>query len=136
MGKTLRDRYRDSMAIYGFSYALYEPEPFERLRPGTLGCFDDVRGPFEQWVRDNKVALAKLPELRVHSIVCSTWTYSSELLSLTVWQDAKNTVTVGCHVIGKYCHPLIIVGQSCAIFWISRRRISHYGASVVIPWCE
>ncbi len=41
MGKTLRDRYRDSMTIHGFGYALYEPEPFERLRPGTLGYFDD-----------------------------------------------------------------------------------------------
>ncbi len=49
----------------------------------------DVRGPFEQWVRDNKVALAKVPELRAYGIVCSTWTYSCELLSLTMWQDTK-----------------------------------------------
>jgi hypothetical protein len=191
MRQTLRDRYRDSMAIHGFGYALYEPELFERLRPGTLGYFDDdrrwhpvlhltdaaavsalgctpftpphlrapdtrrwdplsstgvkerrltleagvdgtgfglpanvsfateystttdfgavlvcegdvvmegydVRGPFEQWVRDNKMALAKVPELRAHGVVCSTLTYSSERVSLTVWQDAKNTVTVGC----------------------------------------
>ena len=39
MGKTLRDRYRDSMTIHGFGYALYEPEPSERLRPETLGYF-------------------------------------------------------------------------------------------------
>ena len=41
--KILRDRYRDLMTIYGFGYALYEPEPFERLRPGTLGYFDNDR---------------------------------------------------------------------------------------------
>lgn len=43
MGKTLRDRYRDSMTIHGSGYALYELEHFERLRPGTLGYFDDER---------------------------------------------------------------------------------------------
>lgn len=31
------------MTIHGFGYALYEPEPFERLRPGMLGYFDDDR---------------------------------------------------------------------------------------------
>ncbi len=43
MGKTLHDRYRDSMTIHGFGYALYEPVPFERLRPRTLGYFDGDR---------------------------------------------------------------------------------------------
>ncbi|KAH7186865.1 hypothetical protein DER44DRAFT_801870 [Fusarium oxysporum] len=191
MGKTLRDRYRNAMATHGFGYALYEPEPFERLRPGTIGYFDDdsrwhpvldltdaaavaalgctpfvaprlrsadtrrwdplasndvkendmsldaavngtsfgfpasvgvvteyrtktdfgavlmcdsdvivegydVRKPFERWVRENKVTLSKVEELRRHGIVCSTWTYSSESVHLTVWQNSENTVTVGC----------------------------------------
>jgi hypothetical protein len=40
MGQTLRDRYRNSMKMHSFGYALYEPEPFERVQPGTLGYFD------------------------------------------------------------------------------------------------
>lgn len=179
------------MAFYGFGYALYEPEQFERLMPGTLGYFDkdcrwhpivnltngeavvamgytpfnaphlrtpdtrrwdplsssevigrnvnleatvdgtdfglpanvkvvteyttksdfaailmcdgdvivqgyDVRGPFEQWIRDNRLALARVPELREHGVVCSTWTYSSRNVHLTVWQNSENTVNLGC----------------------------------------
>ena len=36
----MRDQYRDAMRKHDFEYALYEPEPFERLQPGTLGYFD------------------------------------------------------------------------------------------------
>jgi hypothetical protein len=190
MAPTLRDQYRKAMKIHNFGYALYEPERFERLRPGTLGYFDvdfrwhpilnladaaevaalgctpfvaprlrapdsrhwdplpsegvdkravnagsdvdvtslglpasvgaayeyssesnfgavlmcdgdvivegyDVRKPFERWVRENKEALAKIDELRVHGVVVSTWTFSSESVHLNVWQNSENSVKVG-----------------------------------------
>ncbi|KAI0459168.1 hypothetical protein F5B21DRAFT_341202 [Xylaria acuta] len=37
--------YRDAMRRHPFGYALYEPVPFSRLRPGTLGYLDD----YQRW---------------------------------------------------------------------------------------
>lgn len=56
----------------------------------------DVRKPFERWMVENKDALAKIPELREHGIVCATWTYSSRDISLNVTHNANTVVRVGC----------------------------------------
>lgn len=185
-----RDRYRNAMKDHGFGYALYEPEQFDRIKPGTLGYFDanrmwhnlldltdapslraanltpfvephrrvpdkrrwgpltsnhvsernvqlgagvdgtsfglpasvsivteystkggfgavlmcdddvvvegyDVRGPIERWIRENRLAFAKIPDLKEHGVVCSTWTYSSENVHLNVWEDSEIKVVVG-----------------------------------------
>ncbi|KAH8903390.1 hypothetical protein BR93DRAFT_885494 [Coniochaeta sp. PMI_546] len=185
-----RDRYRNAMKDHGFGYALYEPEQFDRIKPGTLGYFDanrmwhnlldltdapslraanltpfvephrrvpdkrrwgpltsnhvsernvqlgagvdgtsfglpasvsivteystkggfgavlmcdndvvvegyDVRGPIERWIRENRLALAKILDLKEHGVVCSTWTYSSENVHLNVWEDSETKVVVG-----------------------------------------
>ncbi|KAF2263249.1 hypothetical protein CC78DRAFT_534135 [Lojkania enalia] len=37
--------YRDSMRLHRFGYALYEPVPFSRLRPGALGYLDE----YQRW---------------------------------------------------------------------------------------
>jgi hypothetical protein len=193
MGKDSSDyrkRYRNAMKGHGFGYPLYEPERFDRIKPGTIGYFDanqvwhklfdltdapylvstgltpfaephlrlpdrrrwgplssnqveeqsiqlgagvdgtsfglpasisfvteystksgfgavlmcdtdivvegyDVRGPFEAWMRENRMTLAKIPDLREHGVVCSTWTYSSESIHLNVWDDSETNVTVG-----------------------------------------
>jgi len=39
--KSIAQSYRDSMRRHRFGYALYEPAPFSRLRPGMLGYLDD-----------------------------------------------------------------------------------------------
>lgn len=178
------------MKDHGFGYALYEPEQFDRIKPGTIGYFDanrmwhklldlndtpslaaadltpfvephrrspdkrrwgpltsnqvsernlqlgagvdgtsfglpasvnvateystksgfgavlmcdndvviegyDVRGPVERWIHENRMALAKIPDLRKHGVVCSTWTYSSESIHLSVWEDSETRVVVG-----------------------------------------
>lgn len=43
--RALAQLYRDSMRRHRFGYALYEPVPFSRLRPGILGYLDD----YQRW---------------------------------------------------------------------------------------
>ncbi|KAK3377718.1 hypothetical protein B0H63DRAFT_524993 [Podospora didyma] len=45
MVKNIQTIYRDSMRRHRFGYALYEPVPFERLRPGMLGHLDE----YQRW---------------------------------------------------------------------------------------
>ncbi|GAB1311939.1 hypothetical protein MFIFM68171_02149 [Madurella fahalii] len=43
--ESLGSRYRDAMRQHRFGYALYEPAPFSRLRPGMLGFLDE----YQRW---------------------------------------------------------------------------------------
>ncbi|GAB1312086.1 hypothetical protein MFIFM68171_02296 [Madurella fahalii] len=43
--ESLASRYRDAMRRHRFGYALYEPAPFSRLRPGILGFLDE----YQRW---------------------------------------------------------------------------------------
>lgn len=211
-----RERYRNAMKDHGFGYALYEPELFERIRPGTVGYFDagrvwhglfdlndaasltavgltpfvpprcrtpdtrrwgpltssqvretniqldagvdgtsfglpafvsaateystksgfgavlmcdddvvlegyDVRGPFETWIRENRVALAKIPDLKQHGVVCSTWTYSSTNIHLIVWNDSETKVVVGCGVEAQG-----ISNANAATSWVRGHSVSKW----------
>ncbi|KAL2157884.1 hypothetical protein VTH06DRAFT_4937 [Thermothelomyces fergusii] len=42
---SLATRYREAMRRHRYGYALYEPAPFERLRPGMLGFLDE----YQRW---------------------------------------------------------------------------------------
>ncbi|KAJ3951288.1 hypothetical protein N0V92_012306 [Colletotrichum tropicale] len=44
--KSLARSYRKTMRRHRFGYALYEPAPFSRLRPGLLGYLDDE---YQRW---------------------------------------------------------------------------------------
>jgi hypothetical protein len=46
MGPSLAHTYRNAMRRHRFGYALYEPVPFSRLRPGMLGYLDDE---YQRW---------------------------------------------------------------------------------------
>ncbi|KIX99729.1 uncharacterized protein Z520_04365 [Fonsecaea multimorphosa CBS 102226] len=102
----------------------------------------DVQKPFERWIRDNKLALSKVPELKEHGIVCSTWTYSSESIHLNVWQDSENVVRVGCKVgaegIAKAnAGGSWVTGHSGSSWtdWLSDKRVVFFtGFKCVYRW--
>ncbi|KAK3296397.1 uncharacterized protein B0H64DRAFT_169331 [Chaetomium fimeti] len=43
--ESMATRYREAMRRHRFGYALYEPAPFSRLRPGMLGFLDE----YQRW---------------------------------------------------------------------------------------
>ncbi|KAL2193544.1 hypothetical protein P885DRAFT_45195 [Corynascus similis CBS 632.67] len=44
-GESLARQYREAMRQHRYGYALYEPAPFSRLRPGMLGFLDE----YQRW---------------------------------------------------------------------------------------